>query len=254
MRIHRFAVLLLAACACAPAAAARTQTAADSLLRPGSAEVDGRVIPEGIESLGMYVEPGSRRMDASITLRTRVATVGGTPAIVRTETFWQGDEVVQVDSFVLHRETLAPLFRWSAGPHGVVEVDFAAGTATRVRLTEGGPDTTEVPLPRPVFLAGTSDMLLGALPLREGYSARLAVYNVDEGVTSISVDVVGEATVALPGGGSVAAWEVSVREPGPPVTYWVDRQSHTLVQFESEGGVIRFTREPTGPQRRRDTR
>jgi hypothetical protein len=252
MRIHRLAILLLAACACAPAA--RAQTAADPLLRPGSAEVDGGAIPEGVESLVMHVEPDNRRMDATITLRTRLATVDGTPAIVRTETFWQGDEVVQVDSFVLHRKTLAPLFRWSAGPHGVVEVRFAGGMATMVRLDQGGRDAVEVPLPQPVFLAGTTDMLLGALPLREGYAARLAVYNVDEGVTSIGVHVVGRATVALPGGGSAAAWEVSVREQGPAVTYWVDRESHTLVQYESEGGVIRYVREPPVPQRRRETR
>ncbi|HEX2077824.1 MAG TPA: hypothetical protein VHG08_08950 [Longimicrobium sp.] len=253
MRIHSLLAFLLAAGACAPAAA-RAQTQADSLLRPGSAQVDGRVIPEGVESLMMYVDPGNRRMDASITLRTRLATVDGTEAIVRTETFWQGDEVVQVDSFVLHRETLAPLSRWSAGPQGLVRVEFVPGMARTARAGEWGRDSAEVPLPQPVFLAGTTDMLLGALPLREGYSARLAVYNVDEGVTSIDISVVGQEQVALPSGGRAAAWEVEVREAGPPVTYWVDRESHTLVQYASEGGVIRFVREPPGPQRRRETR
>lgn len=251
MRIRSYLALLLAAGACAPAA---SRAQADSLLRPGSAQVDGRVIPEGTESLAMYVDPGNRRMDGSITLRTRLAAVGGTDAVVRTETFWQGDEVVQVDSFVLHRRTLAPLSRWSAGPRGVVEVDFAGGTARTVHLGEAGGDTAEVALPEPVFLAGTTDMLLGALPLREGYAARLAVYDPHEGVTSIRIRVAGEEQVALPGGGRAAAWKVEVREGGPPVTYWVDRESRTLVQYESEGGVIRFVREAPGPQRRRETR
>ena len=52
----------------------------------------------------------------------------------------------------------------------------------------------------------------------------------------------------------VAAWEVAVREGGPEVTYWMDRESHTLVQFEGEGGVIRYTRQTPSPQPRRETR
>ncbi|HEU0300463.1 MAG TPA: hypothetical protein VFR37_13430, partial [Longimicrobium sp.] len=177
MHVRPLVILLLAACA--PAAGAQTE--ADSLLRPGSPRVDGRAIPAGVQMLTMHADPGNRRMDASITLRTRLAAVDGTEAIVRTETFWQGDEVVRVDSFALHRRTLAPLLWRSAGPQGGVQVDFAPGMARTVRYGEWGADTARVPLPEPVFLAGTTDMLLGALPLGEGWSARLAVYDADEG-------------------------------------------------------------------------
>ena len=160
---------LLSACLFAVPVAAQAE--ADSLLRPGSGEVDGRVIPEGVEMLVMYADPENRRMDASITLRTRVAEVEGTGAIVRTETFWQGDEVVRVDSFVVHRRTLAPLLWRSAGPRGSVSVDFTPAGAAAVRLSEWGSDTTETPLAEPVFLAGTTDMLLGALIVHDSLPA-----------------------------------------------------------------------------------
>jgi hypothetical protein len=118
---------------------------------------------------------------------------------------------------------------------------------------ESGADTADaVPLAEPVFLGGTTDLLLGALPLADGYTARLALYDPDEGLGVMDVEVeAAEDLVLDPGGRAVPAWRVRVTHAGAPATYWMDRESRTLVQFrsaETDVLIVR-TREGRGPAR-----
>ncbi|HEX6369131.1 MAG TPA: hypothetical protein VF006_09365 [Longimicrobium sp.] len=249
MRIPPFAAALLLACACAPAAAAQ-----NAVLRPGSDQVSGDVIPDRVQEFDLYAGDEDGRRVGSMTLRTRLATVNGTRAVVRTETTWMDDELVQVDSFALHRRTLAPLAMRSSFTEAGVSLEFSPGAVRQVDDGDWGTDTVEIPLPEPVFLSGTTDLLLGALPLAAGYSAQLAVYDADDGIGTLGVRVEAAEDVALPDGGHVPAWRVRVRDGGVPATYWMDRESHTLVQFESAGGALRIVRSRGSRSRARPTR
>lgn len=251
MRVRPLAAALLLACACAPAAAAQ-----NAVLRPGSSQVTGAAIPERVEEFDIHVgDEGGVRV-GSMTLRTRLVTMDGTPAIARTETTWMDDELVQVDSFALHRQTLAPVSMHSSsvetGLH--LELEFTSGGVRQVDEGDWGADTSHVPLPEPVFLAGTTDLLLGALPLAPGYSARLATYDEDAGPGVMEVRVEAEEALRLPDGGSVPAWRVRVDEDGEVSTYWMDRESHTLVQFQADGGALRIVRSRGSRSRARPTR
>lgn len=249
MRLRTLAAALLLACACAPAAAAQS-----AVLRPGSAQVSGAAIPARVEEFDIYVgDEGGVRV-GSMTLRTRLVTMDGTPAIARTETTWMDDELVQVDSFALHRQTLAPLAMWSSMTEAGVSLRFSPGRVVQVDDGDWGADTAEVPLPEPVFLSGTTDMLLGALPLAPGYAATLATYDEDAGPGVMEVRVEAEEALRLPDGGSVSAWRVRVDEDGEATTYWMDRESHTLVQFEADGGALRIVRSRASRSRARPTR
>ena len=250
MRIHPLAAAALLACACAPAAAAQ-----DAVLRPGSAVVSTRTIGDRVEEFEVSAgDDEGRRTIGRMTLRTRIATVGVTAAVVRTETLWIDDELVQVDSFALHRLTLAPLESRSSYMATSVSLEFAPGTVRQVDHGGWGADTADVPLPDPVFLSASTDLLLAALPLGPGYRAELAVYDAEEGIGTLGIDVEAVDEVALPDGGSVSAWRVAVDENGSASTYWMDRESRTLVQFESEGGALRVVRSRGSRSRARPTR
>jgi hypothetical protein len=246
MRIHPLVVpaLLLA---CAPAAAAQT------VLRPGSAEVSTQAIAARTDDFELYTSDVAVPI-GRMTLRTRLATVEGTPAIVRTETMWMDDEVVQVDSFTLNAGTLAPLAMHTSNDEVDTDLRFTPGSVRQVDGGEWGADTSHVALPEPVFLGGTVDVLLAALPLAAGYTASLAVYDASDGVDTIAVEVEAADEVALPDGRRVPAWRVMVTEAFLVSTYWMDRESHTLVQFESPDGSVRIVRSRGARSRARPTR
>jgi hypothetical protein len=249
MRMHSLAVTLLLACACAPAAGAQTV-----VLRPGSAGVLAENVGGGVQEFDLIEEDGNGEPAGRMIIRTRLVPVDGTPAIVRTETIWMDDELVQVDSFALDRRTLAPLALRSTSIETGVQLDFAPGTVRKVDDGDWGADTSDVALPEPVFLGGSTDLLLGSLPLARGYTAKLAVFDAQDGIDTISVEVEAMEDVALPEGGSVSAWRVAVTEGWLVSTYWMDRESRTLVQFESADGSFRIVRSRGSRSRARPTR
>jgi hypothetical protein len=249
MRVHRFAVSLLLACACAPAAAAQT-----AVLRPGSADVSTRAITNRVDEFDVRAGGDNGETVGRMTLRTRLATIGGADVVVRTEAIWVDDTLVQLDSFTLHQQTLAPLAMRSSSTETGVEMEFTPGGVRQVDDGDWGADTSHVPLPEPVFAAGTTDLLLGSLPLAPGYRAELAVFDAEDGIDTIAIEVEAIEDVPLPEGGSVSALRVGVTENFLVSTYWMDRESRTLVQFESSDGSLRIVRSRGSRSRARPTR
>jgi hypothetical protein len=247
MRIHPFAAAVLLACACAPAAAAQ-----NAVLRPGNAEVSAQAILDRVDEFDVHSEDDPSPV-GRMTLRTRLATVDGTRAIVRTEAIWMDDELVQVDSFSLDAGTLAPLAMRSFSVETGVDLRFTPGRVRQVDDGDWGADTSHVALPEPVFLGGSADLLLGALPLAEGYTARLAVYDADDGLDTVAIEVEGAEELTLPNGRRVPSWRVLVTEGFLVSTYWMDRESHALVQFESADGSLRIVRSRGSRSRARPT-
>ena len=245
MRLHPFAAAMLLACA--PAASAQ-----NAVLRPGSAEVSAEAILDRVDEFEVYSGDDPSPV-GRMTLRTRLATVEGTRAIVRSEAIWMDDELVQVDSFSLDAGTLAPLAMRSSSVETGVDLRFTPGHVRQVDDGDWGADTSDIVLPEPVFLGGSADLLLGALPLAEGYTANLAVYDADDGLDTIGIEVAGAEELALPNGRRVPAWRVLVTEGFLVSTYWMDRESHALVQFESADGSLRIVRSRGSRSRARPT-
>jgi hypothetical protein len=248
MRIHPIPAALLLACACAPAAAAQNE-----VVRPGSAAVRTEGVDNTVDEFDVVSGDGQGEPIGRMTIRTRLVPMGGAGLLVRTETIWMGDEVVQVDSFTLDRQTLAPFSMHSSSGESAVRLEFSPGSVRRVEDGDWGADTSDVPLPEPVFPAGITDLLLGALALRPGYVAELAVYDAQDGIDTITIEVEAMEDVPVPGG-SVSAWRVAVTEGVLVSTYWMDRESHRLVQFESADGSLRIVRSGGIRSRARPTR
>lgn len=250
MMMRIFPTLAALLLACAPAVAAQPD-----LLRPGSAEVAGDSVAERTATFDISTfEDEGWTVVGQITLRTQRAAVEGRSAVVRTETTMFDGEVAQVDSFVLDRRTLAPVVIRSDGVESSRSVQFGEGRVRTIDDGDWGADTADADLPEPVFAAGLTDLMLAALPLAEGYAARLAVYDPDSGEGVVWATVEGAEELALPGGSRAAVWRVRVADDATGGTYWLDRESRTLVRYENGGGTLRIQRAGPGPARSRPVR
>lgn len=247
---RRCALPLLAAVLLAGAPAA----AQDAVLRPGSSAVSGERIGEGAQTLDFLLgRDGEWERAGEMTVRTVLATVDGREAIVRTEATWLDDEVAQVDSFALDRRTLAPIMVRSDGVAASRWLRFGDAGVRVVEDGDWGADISDE-LPGPVFYAGSIDLLLAALPLGDGYVARLAVYDPDLGMDTITFRVEAQERLPLAGGASVPAWRVWVSGDASGGWYWMDRESRTLVQYQTGSGTMRLVRGGRGPGRTRTAR
>jgi hypothetical protein len=210
-------------------------------LRAGHPDVKAEPVAEREERFDISVHDGVGWTDAGrMVARTAVATVDGRDALVWTLRARFRDEPEQVDSVVLDRRTRAPvLARLSAGESSQ-RLDFAERRVRRVRDSRWGTDTADVELPEPVFLAGVVEPLLAALPLADGYEADAAVYSAVDGPQTRHLTAAAEE-LRLPSGTRVAVWRVQVWRDEVHDTYWMDRESRTLVQYES-AGTLRLTR------------
>lgn len=175
-------------------------------LRPDGT-LSGARVAAGTDRFDVYADDrGGGAPDAEYVLDTRLAEVDGRPAVLRRESLRVGGREVQADSFVLDRATLAPLSE------------------------PGGP-----------FLPRSMDLLLGALPLADGYAVALAMWGEeDEGAVTAHVRVTGREEVRTDRG-PVHAWRVSVRETSSAGTYWMREDTRTLVQFVAADRSMRMT-------------
>lgn len=244
----RIPLLLVPLLLCAAPAAAQ------DVVRPGSAQVAGDSIPERMDEFEMYDLEDDTEPFGEMRLRTRFTTIGGVEAIARKEMVLVEGDLVQADSFALERRTLAPLHVRIGGQEQTVWLDFGPGRVRKTIEGDWGADTTHVALDAPVFYAAAMDLLLGALPLAEGYTAQVALYEwVEDRRQTVRIRVEEAETLRLPGGGRARTWRVDVPEGGSAGTYWMDRESRTLVQYESMDGM-RIVRSRAARSRARPTR
>jgi hypothetical protein len=245
MRIRLTAAVLLA---CAAPAAAQ-----NAVLRPGSGQVTGSSLRERVDPFDLY-EAGDEQPVGTMTLRTRFATVGGVEAVTRKETTLVDGELVQSDSFALDRRTLAPLHARMENEVQTELLDFRPDEVRRVVDADWGADTSHIAVYAPVFYAGAMDLLLGALPLAEGFAAELAVFDAEAGSAIVRVAVEAAEELRVPGDRPARTWRVAVHPGTSAGTYWMDRESHALVQFESADGGVRIVRSRGVRSRARPTR
>ncbi|HEV3049481.1 MAG TPA: hypothetical protein VGX50_04195 [Longimicrobium sp.] len=229
---------------------------AQQVLRPGSAGIVAASLRERTETFDILErDAGGWIPLGEMTLRTVWATVEGRQAVVRTEQTWIDDELVQADSVVLDRRTLAPITARQQGVESSRWLHFGEGG--RLRTIDGGDwgaDTADVELAEAAFLFGLTDLVLGVLPLAEGYTADFAVYDPEIGFDTVRVVVEAREELRLDSDARVAVWRVRVLDDATGGTYWMDRESHALVQYENGARTLRIVRAAPGGGRSRPAR
>ncbi|HVE78563.1 MAG TPA: hypothetical protein VNA89_06870 [Gemmatimonadaceae bacterium] len=136
-----------------------------------------------------------------------------------------------LDSITFAKADLAPLRRsLRVGGASMVNL-FRRDSVIGTIVTPGG--GAAVALANSAGLLASTDMfvvLLGALPLRAGWTGRFAVINArGSGIATTDLAVTGQERVMVPAG-SFDTWVVRVHEGDAEQTWWVSRDLGRIVQ------------------------
>lgn len=229
-------LLLVPLSAAAPAAA-------QEAVPVGSDRVRGEALREGTDTLFLFtVREEGAAPAALMTLRTVRVADGDGDRWVRTErTFARGGRPIAADSFEVDARTLAPLSAVSETPEARTELRYEPGHARGTVRSREGVRPLYVALDEPAFHGASTDMLLAALPLREGFAARLPVLDpTAEEAHAVTARVEGRERVRTVSGGEVDAWRVAVEEGERETTYWIADEPRTLVAYRAVADGVRL--------------
>jgi hypothetical protein len=241
----RRAALLSLLLPCAALAQAAPALPPDAV-GPGAAVLRPVQVREGTDTLGMVMTVNGRTLPIGMLVveTRRVTGPGGVAAVERVETTTARIVASTVDTFVVQIAGLAAVSQ-RTHEERVVALDYA-GRTVRGTITEGGAaGRVDVTLPTPVFYDNAMDLILGALPLAEGYTASLPVYDDESGgVAWRQVRVAGSDE--LPGESGMAdAWRVETVRGTTRSTYWMDKRTRRMLRWAlpvAGGGEIRIVR------------
>jgi hypothetical protein len=154
-----------------------------------------------------------------------------------------------VDSSWIDGATIRPIRFQSNNEARAVTLDFEpVRVRGRTVPSSGAPTVVDHQLSAQPFEWNILGLVVGALPLREGYCARLPVYSDRfDRVTWYTAEVIGKTTVPRKLRPAEPVWEVLAKAeaPAPSARYWVS-QRHRVVSrvLVSEPGVsIMYARE-----------
>jgi hypothetical protein len=229
MRVSPVLILILAA---APLAAQSAAAPADTV-HVGSPSLRVDRLATRTDTMEMWTRSRRRgeTLEGIVILHTELPEGFGPPLIERTETVRVEGAVVSEDRWMLDRPSLAPLsYRSREEESERISIGFYNRGARGWREGENGREEVSDTLPLPRFLAGSMDLLLGTLPLSPGAAYVLPVWDAADGAGWAAVRVAGLED--LEGSGPpIRAWRVEVEGVSSQGTYWLDRESHALVQY-----------------------
>ncbi len=143
----------------------------------------------------------------------------------------------QTDSLVAAYPSLAPISQTLSGGGARIELTYGDGAITGTRALPGQ-DAADVNVSLengPVFSASALGDVIRALPLEEGYKARLRAYSPgSDSVTPYSIEVTGHDEETM-------GWMVATTPEGaPPTTYVIAPGSHEFVKMtlQPQLGVV----------------
>ena len=145
--------------------------------------------------------------------------------------------VAVVDSFVVARTDLAPLYRRMQQGPGVIELTY--GEAVEGQMSQGGQSlpinaALDVPI---IADSHALEVGLSTLPLAEGYTASFAIFDpspLAQGVQTYTMTVTGTEEVTVPAGTfSAYVVEMDRADSNEDTTLYVDREGGALVKSVS---------------------
>ena len=226
---------------CAGIVAGPINHAAAQTVRPatvvqlGGSLVDGQKIP--LANSKFESSSGGHSWDVLVE-----HTVNGQPGLLRVITIKRG-ETISVDTTVMLRKTLAPVWRHSHGPTRTLLLNFDGNRITGEDRNNGRVDTVNVTAAMPVFDAFSADLALAALDLKKGLHVRLPVYHPTFGFTWLDATVGEPQPMPM----SEAAWPLEITEGPLKMRWFVDvrsREQLGAINTLPNGAELRVTRQP----------
>lgn len=201
---------------------AQTVEAGDSIVR-------GDLLPLEQTTFRLRTVAGGEQRDGGgYAQQTARITYRGKPALLKVVTV-ETPRGVLVDSAIVEARTLQPLWHSSHSPVQVMTLHFT-GTQVRGTLTPAGKATETIAhdFTAHAFDSNVLELVVAALPLVEGYSARVPFYIFEHGgLVWRTVRVTGADAAAL---------AVQVDGDGQVIRYRIDRQSRRVLSAEFDLG------------------
>jgi hypothetical protein len=208
------------------------------------AQVDTIVYQRSTSRNGQDSSTGTRTV-----VMTAIASTG--PTLLQVEQRFPGRGGEIVDTAVAELGTLRARAHESHQPTRVMHFAFDTSAEGSVVLhTATGDSTVAVhqSLGGPIFDSNIIDLVVGALPLRPGFSQELPFFFYERGGrVMMRVTVRERATEKFARLGNRDVWIVNVAVPGAPATMWIDAKTHVPLRVRYELPTVSFTDERITP-------
>jgi len=231
----RFRVVFLLVIAAAMPVAAQTSgttagTAA-SRIGPDSPDIDGTRVQPGRWDLH-YVETikGVRGDSGIMHFELERTTVDG-KAVLRVVQGIESSAGVYADTSLVLASSFQSLENHSHNADRSVTLKFDGTHVTgTITPTDGDPKPVDQTMPAPAFDAGMLALVLGALPLKEGYSGTLAAWVTEAGVPINVGFRVTARTMVEAEGGRREAWLIEAFDGR--ARFWFDTVTRQVLRNE----------------------
>lgn len=249
--LRRTLCTLVIASAAIPVNTALAQAPAGTFpeIRVGDPAVDGRRISPGTYTLRIVASRDGQEVElGTITEEVRVAAGANGEAVLERAQTVQARFGTLTDSVAMRHETLAPIRHRSHNPQRVMRLDFDGKRITGdITPVSGEPTKIDEEFDIALFDSSPIDLIIRALPLAEGYGARIPTFIHEMGGKVIfQARVLRAEEVEVGDGRKVDAWVVeSGRDVGPTSTYWIAKDTRELlrqVTSQGPGMELRFVR------------
>lgn len=211
--------------AVAQMAPTQSGAAGATIIRPGDRVVNGDALPLGTATSRMLlVKDGVERQVGTFRRTISATSVHGEPALLVVVTV-DNQNGRLVDSTTVLRHSLAPVSLRSYNKQRTMSLDFASDRVTGSFVpTDSAATAIDYPFAQPLFDSAIIDLVYAALPLREGYAARVPGYIYElGGLAWFDLDVTGKTTVA-----GREAWQARMTMPRITITWLIDTRSREV--------------------------
>lgn len=217
-------------------------------IRPGHPDVDGRLLPGGVDSTRVVIVRDGVEQEGPLQIEELWRdTRDGEPVLVQVLRIVGR---VRLDDTTVYRlPGLAPVGHRShmAGGRTLALRYGDASVEGELIVPDSGTTSIERTFEGPVFDPGVANLLLRVLPLRDGYEARVHMFNHGELRAVETVYRVAGDTTVTARGEDVPAWRVEIELwDGRVVEHVVARADRRVLATETRVGDMRMLVRPVG--------
>jgi len=220
----------------APAATVPSLVAGEAFVAPGASAIDGgRLFVGTTERVTTVTRASGDPATFEVRDDVRRTTTDGTPTLTRVQTV-TSPRGTRVDSAIVARGTLAPKYHSGhMGKHSM-QLYFNGAAVTGQYTPE---DSTARPidqaLANEVYDSNAWDLVIAALPLAPGYTARVPFYWYEQGgLVWAEISVTGSEAIPVDGA-PVDAWVVHADFNGRAQTLWIAKAPRRQLKSHTAG-------------------
>ena len=176
----------------------------------------------GVDSSHTYAVRGEERR----RIMTYVETISEVPEgyLVVGENVRPDGQSFSVDSVIVARGSLAPLWHSDHSPAGHMDVRYDGGRLTGTSDSAGTAAPVDVAVQPGAFDYSMARMVVNQLPLRAGYAGVIVAHDIRRGAVPLPFQVLGEEAVTV-AGRTAQAWKVEVDLGRARAIRWIDQST-----------------------------